>query len=359
MKKLFKNIFLLALIGAVVSIIVSACFPIYWGDDIQISKINNYKQNTTKYNALFFGGSLEYRHISPAILNKDLAKQNIDLKGYNFGVDSHNFIQATNEAEYVVKNFKNDSLKYLFISLSTEAYLATSNLHSNKLICWMNIHSVSQLLKTLTKLKDEALPRAIFAGGYLMSWFENAFNFGKLKDKILYIINKDNINTVAIGEDKDGFVPLELNEHGQVANPETEVGKYVLMISNIMYKNNTSRLDFFNKLIFDTYRDSTKQNKNVDYLYSICDKMIHKYKAQGIKVVFFIPPRVPSGYKQIIPLYKRLPDGNKFNLASPDKYPEFYEVKYGFDNFHMDRSGAEIYSHKMAIELAKILPQSK
>ena len=357
MKKLFLNILILGLLAAIISVFISWFFPIYWGDNIQLTKINYYKKNPNQYNALFFGGSLEYRHVSPEIIKSELAKKQIRFNGFNFGVDSHNFTQAITEADYVYDNYKNDSLKYIFISLSTEAYLSYQNLHTNKLICWMKASTIYKLLRILYYQTDDLSFRLFCAGGYLTSWGENAFNFGKLKDKIKYINIKNNIDTISLGKNLDGFVPLELNEKGQVANPETEISKYVLMVSTIEYKKRADSANWFNDTIFKTYFNSNlhAKDKDVDYLYSLCDNMIKKYASKGVKVYFYLPARVPFGYKQQITVYNRLPEQNKFDLANPKKYPEFYETKYGFDNFHLNKPGAEMYSYQFAKELSKLI----
>mgnify|MGYP000868718739 FL=1 len=169
MKKLFLNILILGLLAAIISVFISWFFPIYWGDNIQLTKINYYKKNPNQYNALFFGGSLEYRHVSPEIIKSELAKKQIRFNGFNFGVDSHNFTQAITEADYVYDNYKNDSLKYIFISLSTEAYLSYQNLHTNKLICWMKASTIYKLLRILYYQTDDLSFRLFCAGGYLTS----------------------------------------------------------------------------------------------------------------------------------------------------------------------------------------------
>jgi hypothetical protein len=82
MNKIIKNILILFVVILFLSTIINAFVPFYWGDYTQTTKILHYKENPNKYNALFFGGSLEYRHINPSKVDASLKKQNVAISNH-------------------------------------------------------------------------------------------------------------------------------------------------------------------------------------------------------------------------------------------------------------------------------------
>jgi hypothetical protein len=87
LKKTLKHILLVAVILLVLSSLVRYFMPFYWGDSTQTVKYEYYKKNAEAFNAVYLGGSLEYRHIDPTIIDSMAKKNGIDFRSFNLGID--------------------------------------------------------------------------------------------------------------------------------------------------------------------------------------------------------------------------------------------------------------------------------
>lgn len=103
MKKLVKNIVLLFAILLLCSFIVKLFIPFYWGDSTQATKFEYYKQNSKNYNAVYLGGSLEYRHLDPEIIDSIAQKNGINLHSFNLGIDGHGIVQQMTDLDGLLK----------------------------------------------------------------------------------------------------------------------------------------------------------------------------------------------------------------------------------------------------------------
>jgi len=177
MKKVIKKIFMLFIIIVCTSTILHLFVPFFWGDYTQTTKILHYQKNYANYNTLFFGGSLEYRHIHPTVVDATLKKENIQLKSFNMGVDGHNIIQQLRDVDGVLK-IKNQNLKYIFISLSSEPYFFKPNRNTAKWISWHNTKSYFNAMSILPTLEDDWTIKGRFMFYYTMSYIKNKLFFG-------------------------------------------------------------------------------------------------------------------------------------------------------------------------------------
>ena len=80
---------------------------------------------------------------------------------------------------------------------------------------------------------------------------------------------------------------------------------------------------------------------------------------KGYQLIFVLPPRLPErNYKQLLPLFAKLDDQHKIDLANPTKFPAFYEPDNSFDMSHLNDAGLVLYTRALAEALNALVEQS-
>lgn len=80
-------------------------------------------------------------------------------------------------------------------------------------------------------------------------------------------------------------------------------------------------------------------------------KNLKNWKQNNIPVYFLLPPRAYKAELYILEQLKAIAEEEGFpvfDFSSPEQYPELYEVETSFDNAHMNKEGAKIYTQLVA-----------
>ncbi|MFN8295750.1 MAG: hypothetical protein U0T69_06110 [Chitinophagales bacterium] len=353
MKKLIKNILLLSSILLLISLIFKFILPFYWGDTTQATKFEYYKKNSNKFNAVYLGGSLEYRHLDPVIIDSIAKKNGIDLHSYNMGIDGHGIIQQMTDLEGILK-IENPNLKYVFLSVSSDPYFYPLNMHTTKWIAWQDVSSTYRAVKTIATLNDPIRNKAKFSYYYGLSWIENIFKIGAMPDVINYEISKNDTNTdFYLGKDKNGFYPYDEEMNNLMA--EYKWQDTMLVESKRVYEREKGKRDSLTASVvkaFENYKSTDKPNKAmVNLLMDAYKKCIKK----GIQVYFMLPPRARTDYSLLLPVFYAMPANSQIAFADPRKYPKYYDVNYGYNFHHLNHKGAVILSNDFGNQLSKLI----
>jgi len=335
-----------------ISILVDIFLPYGWADAIQYEKIQHYKKNKSKYNALFFGGSLEYRQINPKNIDAILKENQIDFRSYNLGIDGHNIIQQLADIDGIMK-IKNDSIKYIFISMSSEPYFFTNNKNTSKWLGWVNLKSTYNAVSILPDTDRTLKERLKFMMFYIRSYFMNLFKVGMIPDVLTHYLIQDTITPAYIGLDGNGFFPYD-DERTYLSNFNKNLDA-PLNESRARFLNDATYRDSLlksNTLQFEKYKPTDKPNQEqVNMLY----RFMSKYNKRGIDVYFILPPRAITSYTYLLPIFNALPENRRIELANPRKHPQFYTFENGYNFHHLNKVGASIYSKILGNKIADLL----
>ncbi|HMX59895.1 MAG TPA: hypothetical protein PKK18_05785 [Chitinophagales bacterium] len=351
-KKTIIHIAIIVLILFISAAIVRFFMPFYWGDATQTVKYEYYEKNAEKYNAVYLGGSLEYRHIDPSIIDSVAQKNGIDFHSFNLGIDGHGIIQQLNDLEGLLK-IRNPNLKYVFLSISSESYFFKANLHTPKWISWHTATSTYNALNLTSTLDDPLKFRTKFSGFWLSSWIENLFNIGTVPDMLKYKFDKSYLDTSYVGKNKDGFYPYDYEESHLFMEYKWE--DTLLLESRHRFEKSDPYTDTLNKNVlnsFSNYKATDVPNKVMTALYLDAYK---KCKKKGIQVFFVLPPKARTSYSLLLPVFNAMPEGSKIELADIRKYPKFYSIEYGYNFHHLNYKGARLCSQELAKQLIPLL----
>ncbi len=326
--------------------------PFYWGDTTQTLKFDFYKKNSEKFNAVYLGGSLEYRHVDPYVIDSVLQKKGYDFRSFNIAADGHTIIEEMTDLDGLLA-VHNPDLKYIFFSISSEPYFFPANLHTSKWVSWHSAKSTIHALKIIPTLPDDLRTRVKFCYFYVISWLENLFKLGQMPEVIRYYSQRDTYNKNYLGTKENGFYPYDDEESHSFMEYKWE--DTLIRKSKEEYINNSSKRDSLtNDIIssFENYKDADKANAA---MVALCMEAYKKCAKKGIQLFFILPPRARTNYTLLLPVFNTMPEGSKIEVADPRKYPKYYEVDYGYNFHHLNDKGARLQSIDMAKQLVELM----
>ncbi len=350
MKKLIKSIGLLVFVILFINLIVSKFFlPNAWGDKIMTAKLNYFEKHQTEYNALFFGASLVYRQINPSTIDQMVDGQNFPFKSYNMGADAHNLLQQMEESEYIIKS--NPQVKYIFLSLSSGGDIFWANLHTTYMMHWIKLKTLKKAIPLVFKSNylGSLKKRLAIIRAYITSFTERLFHFGAM-EKI--IENQLSTTKYYNGPNQNGFYPYrDKSEHIMSINQKSED---LLFIMRKKYLHDDKMRNEFLQKNFDAFSGNMKYVE-ANHLLKIINNYIRIQKEQGIHVTIILPPRLDQFYNVLLPLFEKLDDQHKINMADPNIYPQFYTVNNSFNFRHLNEIGANLYSKELGLKIKELL----
>lgn len=351
-KKILKSIGILLGVLLLVSLLLKVMLPFYWGDSTQTVKFEYYKKHGDKFNAVYLGGSLEYRHIDPSVIDSVMKKNGFDFHSFNIAVDGHNIIEEMSDLDGLLK-IHNPNLKYIFLSISSEPYFFPANLHTSKWVCWHSATSTWRAIKIIPSLNDDVKTKTKYSYFYFMSWMENLLKVGLMPEALNYAVNKKNYDQSYLGREEDGFYPYDYEDNHLFMEYKWE--DTLIRQSKREYEINTAKRDSLTNDIlksFESYTGSEKPNKA---MVDLCMDAYKKCAKKGIQVFFILPPRARTSYSLLLPVFNAMPERSKIELADPRKYPKYYQPDYGYNFHHLNYKGAKLQSADMAKQLVELM----
>jgi hypothetical protein len=351
-KEIAKYIGILLGILFVVSLMIGIILPFYWGDSTQTVKFEYYKKNSEKYNAVYIGGSLEYRHIDPSIIDSVMQKNGFDFHSFNIAVDGHTLVEEMTDLDGLLA-VHNPNLKYIFFSISSEPYFFPANLHTSKWVSWHSAKSTYRALRIIPTLDDDAKTRTKFCYFYLMSWMENLFKIGMMPEVLNFYASKDKFEKGYLGTRQDGFYPYDYEANHLFMEYKWE--DTLIRQSKREYESDPAKRDSLTADImrsFVNYKGSEQPNKA---MVNLCMDAYRKCAKKGIQLFFILPPRARTSYTLLLPVFHAMPAGTKIELADPRTYPKYYQVDYGYNFHHLNYKGARLQSADMANQLVQLM----
>lgn len=353
MVKVVRHILFILLITTAIALVAKNVFaPFAWGDQTQYTKLDFFDKNREKFNAIYIGGSLEYRHLDPAIIDSSARAHGIDFRSFNFGIDGHNLPQQFRDVNYYIDNYSKN-LDYVVMSLSSEPYTLLSNMHTKKFVCWVDFKSMKDAIAVVWSLNDPVRLKIKYTYVYVMTWIENIFSIGMMDDIFQFYLDRPSFDQRYLGVKENGFYPYDAEYANLISDIERDnIG---LNSSKENYDSNKAKRDSMRNADIATFEYLTKHkllpNTTMLDLYTALHE---KCKKNGIDLIVIMPPRGRTPYTLLQPIFDALPC-KKISLASPIEYPEYYAVEYSYNYHHLNSKGAKPYSREFGRKLVEII----
>jgi hypothetical protein len=366
--KIIRNFIFLALAALLVNVVAHRLWaPFGWGGESFYVKSKYFLENKERYNAIYVGGSLEYRHIDPFVMDSIAQSAGIDLRSFNLANDGYNMPLQVWVTENILKKAP-DSLEYIFLSLSSDPEFFKAILHTKEWVYWHNLRSTILSIRVLWQMPIPAKDKQKFSYFYLMSYAENIAKVGLMDDLLDFHFKDKSADSIYLGRNKNGYFPYD-DEEAFLAVRDRLPEEILKKIRN----NNLSRLDYQQNVekreglttlwteSFANYEPGKQvwqdKGKNI-YLDTYLD--LHRRCAEkGIRLIFVMPPKGRTDYNLLLSIYERLPEDSRMQLADPNEFPEFFTLENGYNYHHMNAQGAAIYSKVFGEKFVELMKKGK
>lgn len=332
--------------------------PYSWGDRDLHTKLTFYDEHQDKYNAVFIGGSLVYRHVNSKMIDSIAQANDFDFRSFNAGGDGIAYLKQARIMDDLLKD-PNPNVEYMFMTLSSTSRFRFLNLHTKRFLTWQRPIDTWRAIQVSMTMPMSLRIRLKTSWFYIIALIENTLNIGLLTDAIEYLNHpEENYSAISLGPNEDGFLPYDLQEKIQYEEGSWEEDLQMHMIkSHHTYKSKAGRRDSITAKIqheFETYNP----NKVIQPMVKGYERLIKKCADKGIKLIVIMPPKTRENYDAIIPVFDQLPEANKINLADPRLFPEYYNPDNCYNFHHLNWKGANIFSkdlieHIMSMEGVK------
>ena len=359
MKKLIKNIVILIIASIIIATIFGAALTKFgWGDNTFYTKSKYFFDHPNKFNGVYVGGSLEYRHIDPYTIDSIALHRGIDLRSFNLGNDGYNLPLQVWVTENILKRDTGD-LKYIFLSLSSDPLFYKGILHTKEWNYWQNLKSVIFSIRVLYQMDISTQLKRKFSRFYLTSLAENTLKLQMMGDLLQFRLQPVPADSIYLGKNKNGFFPYDDEE--RYLTQRDDLSEEIISkmennnLSKIDYQENKAKRDSLKKMWIHEFEAYHPDIKPIQLYLDTYLKLHKKCEERGIKLIFVMPPKGRTSYTLLTSIYENLPNDSKINLADPRVFPEFYTLENGYNYHHLNSKGAKIYSTKLGIQIASLI----
>jgi hypothetical protein len=347
MKQFFIKVFVFVVLFLLLSSLLQRLAPYYWENAGYAAKIRYLNATPEQYNTYFFGSSRMYRHIAPIEFDQIVM---YPVKSFNLGYGTIFVPESYYLVENFIKRIGPAEQGFIFIELQVINQLPARNLHTTKVKYFLTTREYLFAIKA-------TLQNSILTGSekqeilinYTITYLERLTGIGLLYDLFKTVTNELINPTTPGGYAVGNCGYLSLEEELLITDANT------LRTRNEKFLEDTSVLELRKKQSMNLYHKNQPSNYNHIHLQRI-EKLVKVAEEKGYDLIFVLPPRLgPDQYRELLPLFREIDDQHKIDLGDPERFPEFYLVENSFDIGHLNQSGAQILTRKLAEAFNELL----
>ena len=318
-------------------------------------KWNLFQQHKHDVDILFIGTSRTDLHIDPKhiIVEDPIGNR---LKSLNIGIRGIRFPELIHLANKSLEN-TDSNLKFLVIEI-TDVFNKYSNGKMARSDSWIKMGEMDWIFDKI----DCDAPSQVYAIKYKLIYLYNLilkqFDFSFLHRKI----DPDAHEKPYMKMSNHGFISLNIDALEDSLNEMMNNGSksYINTTRRTIQKHidllsDTSRLTLLKNQTVNALRDTLEFRKCHTSILNRLNDLIEKGEQKGVRVIYLLPVRFHQLLKEEIPVWNKLNSCHKINMVDPDKYSEFYDLKYSFDLIHLNDRGAELYSRRLSDDFQKLI----
>ena len=325
---LFNNVLLLVLWPS------SYC----WGNPVANTK-NEYFVKHNEFNTIFIGTSKTCNQADVATFDSLTDGR---TKSFNFGVAG----VCAQEILYFADNLieLNKNIKYAFVEIYDIDLIDLENLNTTTVKYHYNFDVWTFTVNSMWHSNFGFVNKLQSTGISSIAFVEWLFKFDMLKDVIAY---NSSLGKEAgdLGINHTGFMPRSGEELNFPDQPESR-REYLLDTAS------DRRMETATRRIFNSYKTL---KFNAPYFNKL-QALVSRLESKKVHVFLVMAPRINDAQlSNILPVFMKIDGCSKINLADPWTNHEFYEMQYSFDARHLNLTGSEIYTQRLAEAFNRVI----
>ncbi len=354
-KLILKGIIILGLALAII-FIARALMPPFWCGPVIANKYRVYDTNKDKYNILFLGTSRINHGISPKAFDNQVADlSKFKSTSFNYGLAGASVGEIFSIYRSILKD-PSYKLKYILMELPSVGTalgdkFCIENLHTNRNKYWMDTKALRSSIANVNgfiRSDGAALNKTRFYKNYIMNTFANFLSAGMMEGYLEYFHGYE--IEKGLGPRLDGYDNITLLTKDKGVQ-EARAG-FLRAGSKFVKAKKERSIEFFSERV-------NISDFNEQYLQQILE-LIRLGEDAGIHLILMSPPLMTTpSYKELAPIFFRIPEKNRINLCDAKRYPALYENENIWDGNHLNHKGAVKFSKFAAKAFVNKLKKGK
>ena len=337
LKLTYKSILLIISLFVTKNLIDVVALPWYWGNPQLATKMNYLIKQDLHPDTYFIGSSNIFRQIQPNIFDAQTQKP---TNSFNLGNDGCFTEQNLYILDNTIKRSSN-KIKYIFLELNGFDDLAPKRYRTTKSKYFTHLASSWARYKYLQASNLPSMRKDELLKQYLISYLDNIFKIGMLKDIIRYYTGQNNWQEL-LGKHKDGYLSLPGFQ------TKSRGGRDYIPIAS---RDLAYRLNWAYKQKHNTVYNQHHLELLTNYITELKNRHIHLF-------ILLTPKEFKlETHTELMTLFNKLPQRHKIDLANPSKYYAFFETQNRWDSGHLNDQGAKLFTQELAKSFNSIIRQ--
>lgn len=324
--------------------------PFYYANPGFVTKMEYLKNNHQQYNTLVIGSSRTYRQVVPAVFDSLNQKQTAT---FNLAMSGALALEAFAFLDDLLETMIVDNKRFILVELQPFNPIPDENLHAARTKYFLDYRWYRFAVDYFIERKDLSYnEKEKIIKDYTISYIERILKIGLLKGMMNAMVYKK-LDKSVLGKNNDGYYAYS----DQIISEKIKGNKYKRDLLIQKYENfleDRTILDDVHQTTKEVYEKRDFYPVSKAYLQQV-NYVFEKAKKKNIHLIFFLPPRLGSVYRNLLPIFQQIPENHRLDMANPFHYPEFYDIAYSFDRGHLNDAGAIVFSQKLATALHPIL----
>jgi hypothetical protein len=290
---------------------------------------------------IFLGSSHVYRQFDPQLFDLERGAAAGDLRSINMGALG----MGLNEESYLLQRIlkeRSPNLRWIVIeALPFDMQFQNENDFGKRRLEWHDSSNTWRLVQSLLQSELPSEEKWSLIRRHVEHWWRRSINLARGVDVAQAVTEEPTSfeGNPDFGVNQDGYVPLEM----ATATKQSR-GMRQRFLNNpkplLEAARALSELEAVERTIDDDLR-------------SLVMHMEDRAAANGVGIIWWIHPNL----ERYLGWRKMKADGDIQHLVGyddPKRYPAFYQVRWHFDLYHLNRKGAEMMTKIFAQDFATI-----
>jgi len=254
-----------------------------------------------------------------------------------------------NEQCYILDRYFSDAsaiknLAFLFLELDDYITIAPENVGTTKVGSYLNTSTIKRVLMQLAVSTLPMLDKLRQCWYHIVTMMTHKAYMGQARVTLNALFFSQDIPDIP-RDSLMGYSPIDWSL------PQFQHGDFVMRHMRLMDDTTIIQRNFRYNNAFNTESSGGSYNPMILERYL---SFIARMQKQGVQVICMIPIRGTIS-KDLLSLYRAIPEGHKINMTANPGIQSLNYAKYWFDTGHLNKDGAQIYTQLLSKEFGQVV----